>query len=434
MTPEEFISALDAWSATGGKFRDSVPDDHKVTTPAEAEAVCRGLDSPHIYEVNSIGRPALSELVHFFQTVSTRSAGQVLATEGLVRLRRIFRNALDRPFEPDLQEYKYREPYDSCAFILKVLAMYGTRGDGSLILKGARDLRVAEQGLWSVILYYLEKEHPEATDVFEALREPLPEAWAGLCYLEWANRVAEKQPLSQHPFNSRAGIARLAEYLTNPEPESWVEASCAVAAVPFVDPGARETLFDSADRHPRPQVRLEAAAARARTGSELGAQRLAELCLDPRLADGAIEHLEKLGLAAHIPAEARDPGFRAMAEMCTWLSDPNEQGRAPDEIVEYDTRVLNWPPTGDRRQLWIFKYRYEPDADRDEAEEDVGLVGSITFSLFFVTSADMKPEEIYALHCCWELQTRGDPGAPKEISAAYGRKMLTKANRGFGGA
>jgi hypothetical protein len=184
MTPEEFISALDAWSATGGKFRDSVPDDHKVTTPAEAEAVCRGLDSPHIYEVNSIGRPALSELVHFFQTVSTRSAGQVLATEGLVRLRRILGNALDRPFEPDLQEYKYREPYDSCAFILKVLAMYGTRGDGSLILKGARDLRVAEQGLWSVILYYLEKEHPEATDVFEALREPLPEAWAGLCYLD----------------------------------------------------------------------------------------------------------------------------------------------------------------------------------------------------------------------------------------------------------
>jgi hypothetical protein len=69
MTPEEFVAALDVWSATGGKFRDGVPDDHKVTTPAEAEAVCRGLDSPHIYTVNSIGSPALSELVHFFQTV-----------------------------------------------------------------------------------------------------------------------------------------------------------------------------------------------------------------------------------------------------------------------------------------------------------------------------------------------------------------------------
>jgi hypothetical protein len=25
MTPEEFISALDAWSATGGKIRDAFP-------------------------------------------------------------------------------------------------------------------------------------------------------------------------------------------------------------------------------------------------------------------------------------------------------------------------------------------------------------------------------------------------------------------------
>jgi hypothetical protein len=225
MTPNEFVAALDAWSATGGKFRDSVPDDHKVTTPAEAEAVCRGPDSPHIYEVvDSIGSPALHDFAHFFQTVDTTSAAQVLGTRGLDRLRRICTNALDRPFEPDLQECESREPYHSCAFILKVLAMYGSRGDGSLIIKGARDRRVAEQNLWSVIFYYLGKRHPEAADVFEALREPLPEASAGLCYLEWANRVAEKQPLSQHPFNSKAGIARLAKCLTNPEPDSWVDA------------------------------------------------------------------------------------------------------------------------------------------------------------------------------------------------------------------
>jgi hypothetical protein len=43
----------------------------------------------------------------------------------------------------------------------------------------------------------------------------------------------------------------------------------------------------------------------------------------------------------------------------------------------------------------------------------------------------MTPEEIYVLHCCWELQTRGDPAAPKEISAAYGRKMIAKANPQF---
>lgn len=176
---------------------------------------------------------------------------------------------------------------------------------------------------------------------------------------------------------------------------------------------------------------MEAAAVRAQTGSELGAERLVALCLDPRLANEAIVHLEKLGHSDRIPAQAREPGFQAMAEMCTWLSHPSENGRPPDEIAVYDTRVLNWPPTGDRRQLWILKYRYEPDEWDPEGDTGVGLVGSTTFSLFFVTSAEMNPEEIYALHCCWELQMMGDPAAPKEISAEYGRKKLASTNPEF---
>jgi hypothetical protein len=127
---------------------------------------------------------------------------------------------------------------------------------------------------------------------------------------------------------------------------------------------------------------LEAAAARARTGSQLGARRLAELCLDARFSDSAVEHFEKLGLTTHVPAAVREPGFRAMAEMCTWLSSPSENGRPPDETKEYDTRTLKWPPTGDRRRLWIFKYRYERAADWDEAEDGVGVVGSIRLRCF----------------------------------------------------
>jgi hypothetical protein len=53
-------------------------------------------------------------------------------------------------------------------------------------------------------------------------------------------------------------------------------------------------------------------------------------------------------------------------------------------------------PSGERRQLWILKYRYQPDEWDTEGHKGVGLVGSTTFSLFFVTSAEMEPEEIYA--------------------------------------
>lgn len=431
MTPKKFVAGLDAWSAEGGEFLDSVPDRHRITTPAEAEAVCRALDSEHA--VNCIETPAFHDLAAFFQSVETEAAAEVFRIKGLDRLRRLVADALDRPLEPDTQEYAFREPYDSCVFLLKVLAMYAERGDGSLIIRAARDRRRVEQILWCVVFDfvgiafgYLDEDHPDAGDIFEALREPLPIGEAGVAYLNWANAVADKQPISRHPFASAAGIARLAGYLGDPDPEHWVNASCAVAALPFVDGDARMGLLDIADRHPDSDVRLEAAAARARTGSEIGAQRLAQLCLDPRLADRAIEHLEQLGLA--IPPEARDPGFRAMAEMCTWLSYPTENGRPPDEITLYDTRVLNWPPTGDRRQLWI---------DGDEAEEDFGLVGSTTFALsgvtfsFYGEIAAPTPEDVYGLHCCWELQMKKAPKVPRELSASYGRKMLAKANPRF---
>jgi hypothetical protein len=430
MTPKEFVALVDAWSATGGEF--SGADRHVITTPDEVDAICRGLDSGHIFAANSIHTPAFFYLAAYFHYAKTEAAVDAVRSRGLNRLRRIFRDLLDQPTNFDERDRVLDERYESLVFILQVLAARKERGDGSLIIRGARDRRL-NGGSWSMVFEFLERGHPDTSQIFEALRDPLPEGSCGACYLYWTNKFVSARAMSPHPFASDAGIARLVRFLSDPDRENYFDAKCAVAALPFVDAGARTKLLSVADQHPDGRVRLEAAAARARTGSELGVQRLAELCLDPRLADSAIEHLEKLGLAANIPAKAREPGFRAMAEMCTWLSDPSEHGRPPDEITEYDTRVLNWPPTGDRRQLWIFKYRYEPDADRDEAEEDVGLVGSITFSLFFVTSTDMKPEEIYALHCCWELQTRGDPTAPKEISASYGRKMIAKANRGFGG-
>jgi hypothetical protein len=431
MTPEEFATLVDAWSLTGGEFRD--PDRHMITTPAEVDAICRGLDSDYIFAANSIHTPAFFYLAAYFHYAKTEAAVDAVRTSGLDRLRRIFRHLLDQPTNFDAQDHVLVERYKSSVFLLQVLAARKERGEGSLIVRGARDSRL-DNGSWSMVFEFLERGHPDTSEILEALRDPLPEGWCGTCYLYWTNKFVSAGEMSPHPFASDAGIARLARYLSDPDSENYFDATCAVAALPFVNDDARTKLLDISDRHPDGRVRLEAAAVRARTGSEVGVRRLAQLCLDARFADSAIEHLEKLGLAAHVPAKAREPGFRAMAEMCTWLSAPNEYGRPADEITEYDARVLNWPPTGDRRKLWIFKYRYAPDAARDEAEVNVGLVGSIIFSLFFVTSADMKPDEIYALHCCWELRTRGDPGVPEEISAAYGRKMLAKANRGFGSA
>jgi hypothetical protein len=84
---------------------------------------------------------------------------------------------------------------------------------------------------------------------------------------------------------------------------------------------------------------------------------------------------------------------------------PNEFGRPPDQITEYDTRDLYWPPTGDRRRFWLFKYRYQPQGADGQAHEGIGLVGSTTFALFGEATADLAPEDVYGLHCCWEHPT-----------------------------
>ena len=36
----------------------------------------------------------------------------------------------------------------------------------------------------------------------------------------------------------------------------------------------------------------------------------------------------------------------------------------------------------------------------------------------------MTAEDLYALHCVWELQSNGDPRAPEELSVEAGRALL----------
>jgi hypothetical protein len=118
-----------------------------------------------------------------------------------------------------------------------------------------------------------------------------------------------------------------------------------------------------------------------------------------------------------------------MAEMCDWLAHPQEFGLPPEEIELYDTREMLWPPTNDWRPLWLFKYRYNATDDDESSTEGIGMTGSIAFSLIDETSAGMAPEDIYALHCCWELEANEDPRAPAERSVEAGRSLIEDAQQ-----
>ena len=95
MTPKEFVALLDAWRVTGGEFRD--PDRHLITTAAEVDAICRGLDSDHIFAANSVHTPAFFYLAAFFHYAKTAVAVDAVRTRGLDRLRQIFVELQDQP-------------------------------------------------------------------------------------------------------------------------------------------------------------------------------------------------------------------------------------------------------------------------------------------------------------------------------------------------
>lgn len=44
----------------------------------------------------------------------------------------------------------------------------------------------------------------------------------------------------------------------------------------------------------------------------------------------------------------------------------------------------------------------------------------------------LSPEDIYALHCAWELKHKGHPEAPPEVDGSAGRAILARYNPDFG--
>lgn len=135
--------------------------------------------------------------------------------------------------------------------------------------------------------------------------------------------------------------------------------------------------------------------------------------------------MTKLGYKHAIPKQCQNADFVAEAEARSWLAHPNEYGRQPDEIRLFDTRTLFWPPANESRRLHLFHYRYAGEGVEKSDIWGVIMTGGLsTFSLFREATIEMPAEDVYALHCCWELQWIKDPRAPEEGTVADGRRIL----------
>ncbi|HMO36345.1 MAG TPA: hypothetical protein PKA06_09900, partial [Gemmatales bacterium] len=399
--------------------------DYKIRTAASSHAICLALARlielpPELPETSLPTRSALDWLIGMFQQVETREAYEVLLLYGMPPLVQLFDERSDRV---DL------------LYLLKLFAMYRLEVGVDRIIQAAQTGLHPEGRLWSVIFRQLDLEHPQADKMMAALRDPLPTGFINIAYLDWVNAFSLADRLSEHPFDTEAGYRLLHKYLTDQNPQRYSYAQSAAASLPFLKHANRKELLALALDHSSTQVQLEGAWASAKMGSSAGVSILSRLCCDPVYSKIACQYLRELELEEAIPRQVQEPEFQARAELIQWLAHPDEFGRPPDDIRLLDTRELYWPPTRDRRQLWLFAYSYDVEEEASEHpnpyQQGVGMVGSITFSLLGKTHPSLAAEDIYALHCCWELEYRGDLRSPQMRDIQAGRRLLAEHQSGF---
>jgi hypothetical protein len=393
--------------------------DDRPLTLEEATGLCDFLaeqtDIHRLVDATTHGtyRTPLYHLVMPFQAADDEEVREHLRSRGLPELLRLCDLALADPGSPD----------HPLAMMAKMFALYGYEPGVERVAAIAR--RFPDAYMLSVPFnVFGGPRHPHGPALVERLRDPLPTGFAAVLTLDLANALCRQQRLEAHPFDTPAGHEMLESWLRDSDPAHHSYALSAAASLPFIQGNIRNRLAALAMDHPDGGVQMEAAWASAYRGGEAGLKFLARLCADPRLSLTAQQYLEELRRTDVIPDEARAPDFLAMAKMSQWLGHPNEFGRPPDAIDLYDTRELSWPPTGDTRRLWLFRYRYAKREGDKEDQTGVGMVGSVTFALFGTATADMCPEDVYGVHCCWELEMKRDPRAPKKRSPKAGRKLL----------
>ncbi len=390
---------------------------HRIETAADAAAVVRAIDllpADPPPQTESLIAPAFG-VIGLFQKVASVEAATVLQGEGIPRLCEFYDR---RAAHPD-------QGPDVLLECLRAFARYGTDGGiGRLLAAIARPL-APDSYFWTGVFKSVRKS--AAGRLLGDLRRSPPSAGTFLAVVAMDFATARRISGIDEPhlFDTDAGVSQLEAWVLDAARVSYGVSAAATLA--FITHPNRDGVLALALDHLAVEVQLEAAWVAARLGRRSGVDLLARWATDPRHAAVATRHLEELGRADAIPDAARTPAARAAAEMSRWLSSGFEAGRPPDAIEVYDHRELFWPPTNDRRPVWLFRYTYRDQPDGKPDVVGIGMVGSVTFGLFGDATADLPADDVYALHCCWELRMNKDPRTPAARTVEAGRDLLRRA-------
>jgi hypothetical protein len=412
--------ALATWSTDGGELSKHLEGlgEIEIKTVAEAKAIVEAAQSFLEGEPDSTN---MYSVFNLFTANTKEKAAAVLRDEGIPVLVQVF-DVLANAEKTTEGEHPYE---DNLLHLLYIFALYEHPVGLDKIVETSKAGFASESYRWSTVFNQFAAEKVNTVPMMQALAQPLPVGFTRVAFLDMANRLAFSGAVDTHPFDTDEGKAALQEYLQG-ETNSY--AHSATAALPFIK-GA-EALLKLADKHADVWVRLESAWARAKLGQYAGAKLLAKATLDVHQSVRAIRYMQELKLDDHIPNDAHNLDFSALARMSDWLQHPNEFGRPASVLEVVDSRELYWPPVNETIQLSLVKYIY---ADEEPVNVGVGMVGATTFALFGENSPQQSPEDLYALYCAWELEARGDERTPRERTVKEGTKILKEYNSGFGG-
>ncbi len=383
----------------GGNLEEELLElnDYVINSRRDAKAICNALAQfPREGSTSEETKSDLEALCGLFQQVEGphSPAFQVLSLEGHRQLFRIYDVLIKKPEAEEGNELMH---------CLKTFAMYGSIKGAEKVVEAAKLPFNPESYFWNVIFEIFDSEHQHCEFVYRELSETIPPGFAGVTFLDGANNAMLEGGLKIHPFASPSGIARLREYIQNSDPDNYSYAVSAAVALAFLNDEVRNDLIALVWQHPDPKVRIEGAWAAAKSGDQSGFLRLTEYCETSAQSVLAQSYLEELGRADLIPASAKEPEFLALSEFANWLSHPNELGKAPDELKIVDRRDLKWPTESQAKPFTLIRYRLKDQTGLEADDVDCGLVGSMTWCFFSYQMNQRPPEDVYAIHCYWEM-------------------------------
>lgn len=331
------------------------------------------------------------------------------------------------------------EDLDLDLLFLKVFAIYGNEEGITIIANKFLNGLKADSYLWSIIIKLIGYEKYKTNLFLEKINfispDKLSKGFILSSYLELANMhmfqlededicpesIEGYELLHSHLFNNEEGFKILKKAISSKNSDSFSTAVSATTAIPFLNKEYQDVLLPLSREHPFIDVSIESAWSGSKIGHENSIKQLIEYSKDYHYALKSINYLEELGLKKYLPESSKDKEFMALAEMSDWLRHPNEFGAYPDKAEIHDKRELFWPPLNQVKELFIVKYSYDFWNVDGTTEHGLGLVGSVTFSLFDVDTLDKSPLEIYAIHCAWELglENYEDPNVGLNILSEY---------------